>query len=288
MASNIERFRSDIARLIHEGDCLWLAMTFECFPDERAKAADRVLKARKSTRAKVRVSSGDMKVDTHSKIPFSDLPSFTRDYQKWYSEALGVIRQLLPDRVADFQYYYEIPRTRKALTHDTYRIADYLQGLTVRNSFTKEVIVGPSAAIVDFKQQNAILAAAAARLDSSLYDIRQLVQADLFDSEIDAAEHLNKAKFHRAAGAVAGVVLEKHLAQVCLNHALMPGKKNPTISTFNDALKAAGTIDVATWRFIQHLGDLRNLCDHAKGPEPTSDQVSDLTSGTRKAIKTIF
>jgi len=46
------------------------------------------------------------------------------------------------------------------------------------------------------------------RFESSLFDIRQLVQADLFDSELEAAEELAKNRFSRAAGAVAGVVLD--------------------------------------------------------------------------------
>jgi len=52
------------------------------------------------------------------------------------------------------------------------------------------------------------------RFDSTLFDIRQLAQADMFDSELESAAELAKKRFHRAAGAVAGVVLEKHLKQV--------------------------------------------------------------------------
>lgn len=32
-------------------------------------------------------------------------------------------------------------------------------------------------------------------------------------------------------------------------------------------------MDVPTWRSIQYLGDLRNLCDHDKQKEPTPDQL---------------
>ena len=45
-----------------------------------------------------------------------------------------------------------------------------------------------------------------------------LVQADLFDNELDAAAELNDKGFRRAAGAVAGVVLEEHLETVCEQH----------------------------------------------------------------------
>jgi len=42
------------------------------------------------------------------------------------------------------------------------------------------------------------------------------------------------------------------------------------------------------WRFIQHLADIRNLCDHSKADEPTAEQVDDLVKGVGKIIKTLF
>jgi hypothetical protein len=163
---------------------------------------------------------------------------------------------------------------------------DYLQGLTVRSGIA--VTVNGSAGIPQFRQQLAIVNAAKARFESSLFDIRQLVQADLLDSELEAAELLAKHRFTRAAGALAGVVLERHLAQVVKDRGVPLAKKNPTIADFNEALKAAGTIDLPQWRFVQHLADIRNLCDHSRTPEPTADQVADLLAGAKKVIKTVF
>jgi hypothetical protein len=149
-------------------------------------------------------------------------------------------------------------------------------------------IVGPDAAIPQFQQQLAILKSVGARFESSLFDIRQLVQADLLDSELDAAKELVKNGFARAAGAVTGVVLEQHLGQVCENHAIKISKKSPTISDLNQALKGANVIDVPTWRFVQHLADVRNLCDHDKKVEPTAEQVNGLVDGVMKITKTVF
>jgi aryl carrier-like protein len=183
---------------------------------------------------------------------------------------------------------YEKPKARKDISYGNYVIEDYLQGLRVTQGYTKEVKVGPSAAIPQFEQQLAILKSANQRFESSIFDIIQLVQADLLDSELDAARVLHKSKFWRAAGAIVGVVIEKHLAQVCVNHNILISKKHPTISDFNDLLKNAGVIDIPQWRFIQHLGDLRNLCDHNKDKEPSNDEIEDLISGTEKITKTIF
>jgi hypothetical protein len=112
--------------------------------------------------------------------------------------------------------------------------------------------------------------------------------ADLFDSELDVAAALAKNKFYRPAGALAGVVLEKHLTHVCENHSIKLPKKSPVINDLNEALKEANVIDVPQWRFVQHLADIRNLCVHNKQAEPTMEQVQDLIAGVNKAIRTLF
>jgi hypothetical protein len=217
------------------------------------------------------------------------LPVFKNVYQRWYSESIALLKQVLPDRVGDFVRHYEKPKTRKDISFENYRIEDYLQGLVLtRGGLEKRIVVDTSAAIPHMEQQISIVEAAKSRFESSLFEIKQLVQADMFDSELEAAEALNRFKFARAAGALAGVVLERHLGQVCEDHSLKSGKKNPTISDFNDLLKNSGTIEVPDWRFIQHLADIRNLCDHSKSVDPTIEQVSDLIAGVKKIIKTIY
>lgn len=203
-------------------------------------------------------------------------------------EAIALLRQVLPDRVADFIRHYEKPRSRKDINFENYRIEDYLQGLTLTRGWEKEVVVTKNAAMPQFAQQLAMVKAAEARFESSLFEMRQLVQADLFDSELEASEGLLKFKFARAAGALAGVVLEGHLAQVCRDRNLRSAKKNPTISDFSELLKSEEVVDVPQWRFIQHLADIRNLCDHSRKPDPTVEQVTDLIDGVKKIIKTIF
>ena len=194
----------------------------------------------------------------------------------------------MPDRLDDFVRHYEKPKPRKDISYENYRIEDYLQGLNVTRGWEKEKVVGPDAAIPHFRQQQAILNAVSARFESSLFDISQLVQADLFDSELAAAQELLKNGFIRASGAVAGVVLEKHLAQVTANHSIATRKKNPTISDFNDILKQADVLDTPTWRQIQRLGDIRNLCDHKKDREPTKEEAQELIAGVEKFTKTLF
>ncbi len=267
MPSNIDRFRKDLEALIATGDRLNLSMR----RGVGAKEFDAELRKRLGDKADALIKG---------------LPNFRGTYQRWYSEALVLLRQLMPDRVDDFKRLYEKPKNRKDVTAENYHMEDYLQGLRITR--LGDVVVDASSAVPIFEQQLAILGAAAARFDSSLFEIRQLVQADLFDSEIEAGGELLKSGFARAAGAVAGVVLEKHLSQVASDHEVKLGKKNPSIADINDALKASNVIDMAQWRFVQHLGDLRNLCDHNKTKEPSKEQVADLLDGVSKVMKTIL
>lgn len=265
MLSNLEKHKKDLKSLEKKGELLLMAIQNECFPEDFARAL------------------GDK-----AKELIKSLPKTKDAYQAWYSEAKVVIKQLLPDRLSDFERYYEKPKLRKGIDVDNYSMEDYLKGLTVTRSWQNEKVVGPDAAISLFQQQLAILKSVSSRFESSLFDIRQLVQADLFDSELEAARELVKNGFLRGAGAIAGVVLEKHLAQVMENHNIKTQKKDPTISDFNDLLKKGDALDVPSWRQIQRLGDIRNLCDHSKDREPTKEETQELIDGVEKFTKTLF
>lgn len=271
MAANIDRFKSDLSRLIKTGEDLALSMLISTMNwDDVEEMYKKQGKSEKDI-----------------EIVKDLLFNFPADYQLWYSESLALIKQLIPDRLEDFRAQYERPRGRKDdnITFVSYVISDYMLGL--RTSRMGETVADQKAALPKFKIQRGILGSARNRFESSLYEIKQLVQADLFDSEIDTARELLKKKFLRAAGAVAGVVLEKHLRQVCNDHGVTINKKNPGIADLNDSLKNFGVIDIPQWRHITLMGDYRNLCDHNKLKEPSADEVSDLIAGTDRILKTI-
>ena len=215
--------------------------------------------------------------------------SLEGSYQRWYTESSVVIKQLLPDRLTEFEYLYMGDGRRKQIDNTTFTIQDWLNGLrSASNVYGEKSFDDFSAMSMRFLTQVGILKSVEARFDSTLFDIKQLVQSDLFDSELGTAMELTSHGFLRAAGAVAGVVLEKHLGQVIVNHNIKTRKKNPTISDFNDLLKNGGILDVPSWRQIQRLGDIRNLCTHNKQREPTREEVEELLKGVEKFVKTLF
>lgn len=265
---NIEKYKKDINSLANRGDLLYYGMIIEQNPGERENFLKK-FKKEKRGKAEKEIN-------------------FTKNYQIWYSEALECVRQLLPSRLDDFISFYKNKTKSKEITAENYTISDYLPGLTITRGYAKDLVVGPSSAVPAFRQQVDIIKALRKKFESSLFDIRHLVQADIFDNELDVSEELLKKGFMRAAGAVAGVVLEGHLETACENHNIKITKKNPTIADFNEALKSANAIEMSEWRNIQFLGDIRNKCDHKKKIEPKKEEIEDLIAGVKKIMKNIF
>lgn len=209
-----------------------------------------------------------------------DLVQLKQEFEIWYTESLALIKVVLPDRINDFSKMYYNDKTKNGLM-------TYFQHIpSMLGEWGDSTIIDQVKSVLD--SQIGILKSCEKRFESSLFDIKQLLQADIFDSELDAARELSKKGFLRAAGAIAGVVLEGHLKQVCINHNIVIKKTNPTISDFNQLLKDNEIIETHDWRFIQRLGDIRNLCDHKKQQEPTKEEIEELIKGVEKIIKTLF
>lgn len=272
MKTNIDKYRKDLKKLINLGEILHILIQYECYQGE------------------VKAEYKRLGHESTLKGILEKYPSFKSTYQEWYSESQSLIRQLMPDRLDDFISYYKKSKTRRFndIKFDSYKVEDYLDGLNITRGYEKEKVVGTEAAIPKYEQQLNILKSLDKRFESSLFDIKQLVQADLFDSELATAKELLKKKFDRAAGVIAGVVLEKHLAEVCISHNVVVKKKAPSINDYNQLLKDNEIIDTPDWRRIQLLGDIRNTCGHSKDKEPKKEDVEDLISGVEKVIKTIF
>lgn len=200
--------------------------------------------------------------------------NFRLSYQTWYTRALAVVRQLIPERLGEFTSLYD----EKG---NPYAIGKYLRRMRIS-------IDERNAAYMRFLQQYQILESAQTRLDDILANIHGLVQAEILDNELDAATELWRAGHIRSAGTLAGVVLERHLAKVCSSRNLATRKKKPTLADWNDILKDANVYDTPSWRGIQRLADIRNLCAHPGDRDPTKEEVDELIRGVERITKTIF
>ena len=267
MKDNFEQIKADVKRIHTQGVNLLNAIRDEQFPEQMEQHFTNVLKKNYQEFKK-------------------GLPVFKSAYQPWYSEAVAVIKMLLPLRYSDFVRLYEKPKGRKEITRENYVIEDYLSDTVITAGFDKKVVAGPDAAIPAFEQQYNIIGAILSTIDSTLLDIRREIQAGLLDAELDKAALLAKNKQFRAAGVIAGIVLEKHLEQVCERRQLKITRK--TIADLNELLKKNNIIDFPDYRHIGLLAELYQLCVQNKKREPEPSEVADLINGTDKVIKTIF
>lgn len=192
---------------------------------------------------------------------------FKLDYQGWYSSCCALLeRNYNKERTIEFKSEYE--NNIKTILSSNYIARD------TEYKF-----------IDSFKHQASILNALPLYLEQSLSDIELTVASILMDDELLEAEYLLKKGFIRAAGALGGVVLERHLKMRCdKNEPKLKYPKNATIGKLNDILKENNVWDIPEWRKIQYLGDIRNTCDHDKTIEPKKEKVADLISKVRELI----
>ncbi len=210
-------------------------------------------------------------------------------YPMWYTEASEVVRRLLPDRLDEFISLYKPSANRKEVTVHNYSIQDWILGNRAKLSIRDTPIFDDKGLVASkMLAQVMILQSSILRFDSILLNMKQLTLADMFDSELDGARELLKAGFLRPAGVVAGVVLEKHLKELCASNSVKITKKKPQIADYNEALKENNVFDIPPWRNVGHLADIRNLCAHDKEREPTKEEVSDLIIGVESIIKTTY
>lgn len=267
MSDDANKYRADLQRLIKLSDHMFFDIAADHLPTPRGKTETE---QRAALQKRVR-------------------GMFHNRYHRWYTEAVSVIEQIIPHRHGEFVALYEADPRRKFLNVQTFAIQDWMLSIRATEDYRGEKQFDDQSAVISrFQVQIEILRSAEARFDSSLLDIRRMVQADLLDSELAAATELRKHGFVRAGGVVAGVVLERHLKEVCESHNLKTRKKKPTISDFNDLLKKGTAIDTPMWRMIQRLGDLRNLAAHDDERDPTADEIDELIAGVAKVTKTVF
>lgn len=264
--NNLEKYREDYKKLKKYGNALQYGFLFEHRKHPDCKKIYNELDAEKKK--------------------IAEEYAFSVKYNAWYNESLRLVRQILPERYDDFVSFYKAEKKRKEIDITNYTISDSLLGVQITRN--NRIILDSVNGYWMFQQQLNILLSLDNCFESSLFNIRELLQADIFDSELDGARELHKNGFYRAAGALCGVILEKHFASVCSSHTIKMKKAAPGIGDYNDKLKEEAVIDNKTYLLIQRLGTIRNLCDHNKKQEPTKDDIEDLINGTDKILHEVL
>ena len=205
-------------------------------------------------------------------------------YNVFYAKACRIISVVLPERLQEFKscYIYD----KKASQKGSFRaIADYFNNSTTElTSFEKSL---EEHTYNLFIQQKNILLSTYEIIDSTLFEIENIMQFNLFINELDIAQDLLNKKYVRAAGVIASTVFDGHLKTVCKNNPNITLKSKDTIGKYIEYLRNAKVIDAIEQRKLQCLNDTRTLCCHKKDREPTETEVQDLITGTKRVLSDI-
>lgn len=101
---------------------------------------------------------------------------------------------------------------------------------------------------------------------------RSLIQAEVFDSELEQANELYKAGYKNPAAVVAGVILETALRELCDQAGLPHGK----LDKMNADLAKSGKYNKLQQKRITALADIRNSAAHGKNTEFSDMDVEDM------------
>ncbi|AVW95405.1 MULTISPECIES: DUF4145 domain-containing protein [Gammaproteobacteria] len=134
-----------------------------------------------------------------------------------------------------------------------------------------------------FKRLKAIFNAAREDFEGGyLISVRTLVQAEVFDSELEQATELLKSNYPTASAVIAGIVLETSLRELCDRNNIPHGK----MDKMNADLTKAGVYNSLQQKRITAIAGIRNSAAHGKHEEFTRDDVSSMISDIERFLLT--
>lgn len=107
-----------------------------------------------------------------------------------------------------------------------------------------------------------------------LTTVRQMVQAEVYDSELDQAKGLLNSGYLTAAAVIAGVVLETAMRDMCTRAGIAPGNLNK----MNADLAKANIYNLLVQKRITALADIRNNAAHGNAGQFQQADVADMIS----------
>lgn len=128
------------------------------------------------------------------------------------------------------------------------------------------------------KRLRVILAAAQDDFEGGyMLSLRTLVQAEVFDNELDQARELLNSRYKAAAAVACGVVLETAIRELCARNGITAGAKDK-LDTLNASLTKAGVYNTIQQKRVTYLSGIRNSAAHGDAVAYTEDDVTAMIS----------
>jgi hypothetical protein len=113
-----------------------------------------------------------------------------------------------------------------------------------------------------------------------LNSVRTLVQAEVFDSELEQARALFAGRYLVAAAVISGVVLETTLRELCDRH----GVPHDKLDKMNADLAKAGAYNTLAQKRITALAGIRNSAAHGKPDEFSEGDVDSMIRDVERFV----
>jgi len=107
-----------------------------------------------------------------------------------------------------------------------------------------------------------------------IFNIRNLIAADVFSNLLEQATHLLHSGYYIPATVLAGCVLEDALRKLCKTHTITLTSE-PKLNFMNDQLKDAA-YNALTHKNVAVWANLRNDAAHGKWNDTAQQEATDL------------
>jgi hypothetical protein len=223
----------------------------------------------------------DLKIDGPERL---DLPQLTIKYETWYTNALRVVQNLIPERLEDFVSAYKNNRSG-AIGYSTYTIQDYLLGIKVDRSSKADF---NSALLFErlTLRQAGILNSALQTKPISVNTSENPFQEEFYSRALDKAQKLFGMGQLVPAGVLAGTVLENYLKWMCRRRNIRINEERLSTVEMNDSLYRFRTYKKTTWIRIKGLIPLAEACLKPKRKSPSKEEIGALIAGVKKVVGT--
>jgi HEPN domain-containing protein len=110
-----------------------------------------------------------------------------------------------------------------------------------------------------------------------LFELKKVIEAELFDDFLEQASSLLEAGYYQPAAVIAGCVLEDALRKMCIVNQLdLP--ERPKLDFMNSALAKAGVYNKLTQKKVTSIADIRNNAAHGNWDEFEKEDVIEAIS----------
>jgi hypothetical protein len=123
--------------------------------------------------------------------------------------------------------------------------------------------------------------------NNHIYNLKTLIEAEVFDDFLEQAEYLLSVGYYQPSTVIVGAVLEDSLRKLCIKNNIVLEDK-PKMDKMNADLAKRGFYNKLVQKQITTFADLRNKAAHGKWDEFSIDDVKAFISWIRNFMSNYF